>query len=50
MSTGEGVSTVFSAPMYTSHENRGAVVIVRETGVMDAVGYDAVAEPPVVNR
>ncbi|CAM9148960.1 unnamed protein product, partial [Scytosiphon promiscuus] len=28
-STGEGVSTVFSAPMYTTHSNRGGVLVVR---------------------
>lgn len=47
---GEGVSTVFSAPMYTSHSNRGGVLVVREGGRVEPLGYDAAPEPDVTNR
>ncbi|CAN0364430.1 unnamed protein product, partial [Hapterophycus canaliculatus] len=48
-STGEGVSTVFSAPMYTTHSNKGGVLVVREDGGVDPLGYDAAPEPALVN-
>ena len=48
--TGEGVSTVFSAPMYTTHSNRGGVLLVRGDGGVDPLGYDAAPEPAVLNR
>eukprot|EP00752_Nemacystus_decipiens_P005807 g5253.t1 len=46
---GEGVSTVFSAPMYTTHSNRGGVLLVRGDGGVDPLGYDAAPQPAVVN-
>ncbi|CAM9640399.1 unnamed protein product, partial [Laminaria digitata] len=47
---GEGVVTVFSAPMYTTHSNRGGVLVVKGDGGVDALGYDAAPEPLLVNR
>lgn len=47
---GVGVSTVFSAPMYTSYHNRGGVLLVRDDGRVDALSYDAAPEPQVTNR
>lgn len=47
---GEGVATVFSAPMYTTHSNRGGVLVVRGDGGVDALGYDAAPEPILRNR
>ena len=47
---GEGVVTVFSAPMYTTHSNRGGVLVVKGDGCVDALGYDAAPEPLLVNR
>lgn len=44
------MSTVFSAPMYTTHSNRGGVLVVREDGGVDPCGYDAAPEPALVNR
>ena len=38
---GEGVVTVFSAPMYTTHSNRGGMLVVKGDGCVDALGYDA---------
>ncbi|CBJ30140.1 calcineurin A [Ectocarpus siliculosus] len=46
---GEGVSTVFSAPGYTTHSNRGGVLVVKGDGGVDPQGYDATPEPVVVN-
>lgn len=49
---GQGVATVFSAPMYSAHRNRGGVLVVRGggDGTIDALGYDAAPEPALVNR
>ncbi|CAN0280372.1 unnamed protein product, partial [Ectocarpus fasciculatus] len=46
---GEGVSTVFSAPGYTTHSNRGGVLVVKGDGGVDPQGYDATPEPALIN-
>lgn len=36
--------------MYTTHSNRGGVLLVRGDGGVDPLGYDAAPEPAVANR